>query len=293
MALTTLALAQVSLTSANADALAAFYENGLGFTQAARETVDATPYGMPGSQALVITMSLGEQLIELVQFDQSGAPYPATHTSYDPWFHHIAVVVTDINAALARLNAQATSPTIISKGGPVTLPASSGGITAVKLRDPELHPFELIQFPAGNTPAQWSGVAPQNGGFCLGIDHSALVVSNTEASAAFYAGLGLQVSGGSLNQGTAQDALDAATGTVVQVTALSPAQSTPHVELLCYSAPAAAAPITIAPNDIAATRLVMRSNDSQPAGDGPLVDPDGHRLMLQTLRGWSQPNSMA
>lgn len=291
MALTTLALAQVSLTSANADALAAFYENGLGFAQAARETVDATPYGMPGSQALVITMSLGEQLIELVQFDEPGAPYPAAHTSYDPWFQHIAIVVSDISAALARLNAQAKPPILISQGGPVTLPASSGGIIAVKLRDPELHPFELIQFPAGSIPAQWSGLEPQNGGFCLGIDHSAIVVSNTEASATFYAGLGLQVSGGSVNQGAEQESLDSAPGAVVAVTALSPAQATPHVELLCYSTPAAPAAITIAANDIAATRLVMRSNDGLVAGEGPLVDPDGHRLMLQTMRGWGQPNS--
>ena len=56
MALTTLSLARISLTSANADALAAFYVNGLGFSQAARERVDATAYGMPGSEALVVTL---------------------------------------------------------------------------------------------------------------------------------------------------------------------------------------------------------------------------------------------
>ena len=290
MALTTLSLAQVSLTSADADALAAFYVNGLGFSQAARERVDATDYGMPGTEALVVTLSLGAQVIELVQFDQPGAPYPAAHSSCDPWFQHIAIVVTDIGAALQRLRAQ-TSPVAISQAGPVTLPAASGGVTAIKLRDPELHPFELLQFPADSIPAQWSGLEPQAGCFCLGIDHSAIVVSDTAASIAFYTGLGLSVTSTTLNQGPEQDALDGLSGAVVAVNGVSPVQDTPHVELLCYSAPAAPSPITVAPNDIAATRLVMRSDDNWPESAGPLLDPDGHRLMLLKMRSWGEPSS--
>ena len=69
-------------------------------------------------------------------------------------------------------------------------------------------------------PAQWSGLAPQAGGFCLGIDHSAVVVSNTAASIAFYTGLGLSLTSTSLNQGPAQDALDGATRTLVAVNGL-------------------------------------------------------------------------
>ena len=135
-------------------------------------------------------------------------------------------------------------------------------------------------------PAQWSGLSPQAGGFCLGIDHSAVVVSNTTASIAFYTGLGLSVTSTSLNQGAAQDALDNATGTLVAVNGLSPMQDTPHVELLCYGAPAAPAAIVVNANDIAATRLVMQSDDNWPASDGPLVDPDGHRLMPLVMRSW-------
>ncbi len=285
MAVTTLALDRISLTSANADALALFYENGLGFVQTARSRVDATLYGLSGGEALVVTLALGEQLIELVQFDQAGAAYPQARTSYDPWFQHIAIVVSDIHAAYQLLQ-QRTTPIPISLQGPVTLPASSGGVTAIKLRDPELHPFELLQFPAGAMPAYWSGRVPQSG-FSLGIDHSALVVSNTVASVAFYAGLGLSVTSGSLNQGPEQASLDAASGAVVQVTGLSPPQATPHVELLCYSAPVAAPAIAIAANDIAATRLMIRSGN-EPAADGLLLDPDGHRLVLVAMRGWEQ-----
>ena len=289
MAVTTLELARISLTSADADALASFYENGLGFVRTARTRVDAALYGMGGSEALVITLALGQQLIELVQFDQPGAPYPATHTSYDPWFQHIAIVVSDINAALQQLQAQ-TTPIPISLTGPVTLPASSGGVTAIKLRDPELHPFELLQFPAGAIPDAWVGIVPAAGSYTLGIDHSAIVVSDVAASAAFYGALGLSVTSNTTNQGAQQDSLDAVTGAVVEVVGMSPSQATPHVELLCYSAPAAPAAIAVAANDVAATRLVMRSvgmtND-----EGPLRDPDGHKLLLVGMRGWEDPVS--
>lgn len=287
MAVTSLGLARISLTSANADLLASFYENGLGFVQTGRVRVDATGYGMAGTEALVITLALGEQLIELVQFDQPGLPYPTTNTSYDPWFQHIAIVVTDIAAALLRLNQQA-QPIPISLHGPITMPAASGGITAIKLRDPEMHPFELLQYPAGGIPSQWNGLVPQNG-FAIGIDHFGIVISNPASSIAFYAGLGLAVSSSSLNQGTEQQSLDAAAGAVVEVIGMSPSQATPHVNLLCYSTPMAAAAITVAANDIAATRLVLRV-DGPPATQGPLIDPDGHRLLLVGVRGWGYPD---
>ncbi len=287
--MTTLALAQISLTSANADTLASFYEAGLGFVRTGRSRVDATLYGMPGTGALVVTLALGEQLIELVQFDQPGAPYPPIHSSYDLAFQHIAIVVTNIAAALQRLQAQATPPIPISLEGPVTLPASSGGVTAIKLRDPELHPFELLQFPAGGIPAYWSGRVPQDG-VALGIDHTAIVVSNVAASAAFYTGFGLLVTSNTVNQGPAQVSLDAAAGAVVEVVGLSPLQATPHVELLCYSAPTAAAASSVAANDIAATRLVMH-DDGPGMASGLLLDPDGHRLLLVQSRGWEDPDN--
>ena len=279
----TLSLAQISLTSANADALASFYEAGLGFIQTGRNRVDAGLYGMPGTEALVVTLALGEQLIELVQFDQPGAIYPQVHNSYDLSFQHIAIVVTDIAAALQRLQAR-TTPIPISLHGPVVLPTTSGGVTAIKLRDPELHPFELLQFPVGAVPAYWSGRVPQDG-FTLGIDHSAVVVSNVALSSAFYTGLGLSVTSNTLNQGTEQELLDAAPGAIVQVVGVSPQQATPHVELLCYSAPIAIPANAVAANDIAATRLVMH-DDGPDANGGLLLDPDGHRLLLVKMRGW-------
>ena len=76
------------------------------------------------------------------------------------------------------------APTPISRGGPVTLPKSAGGVTAVKFRDPEGHPLEFLQFPPGANP-DWKGAG------VMGIDHSAISVSDVAASRRFYARHGL------------------------------------------------------------------------------------------------------
>jgi hypothetical protein len=111
------------------------------------------------------------------------------------------------------------------------LPAASGGVTAFKFRDPEGHPLELLAFPSNAVPEIW-GKSRANG--CLGIDHSAIAVASTSRSSGFYLRLGLQRSGGSRNTGPAQDKLDNVKDAVVEVTALTPPDATPHVELLCY-----------------------------------------------------------
>ena len=79
----------------------------------------------------------------------------------------------------------------------------------------------------------------QNGALFLGIDHSAISVSDTSVSKAFYAQLlGMIESGHSLNKGPAQARLDGLDDPVVDVTALQPTgQATPHLELLGYHMP--------------------------------------------------------
>jgi catechol 2,3-dioxygenase-like lactoylglutathione lyase family enzyme len=83
----------------------------------------------------------------------------------------------------------------------LNLPATSGGVSAFKFRDPEGHPLELIAVPPGAVPPQWR-MASQN--VCLGIDHSAISVSSTATSIDFYESLGLDRGGGSLNVGREQ-----------------------------------------------------------------------------------------
>ena len=83
--------------------------------------------------------------------------------------------------------------TAISIDGPQRLPASSGGVSAFKFRDPDGHPLELLAFPDGAWPAHWQ--ARSNGDLALGIDHSAISVSDSARSIAFYEALGLRVAG--------------------------------------------------------------------------------------------------
>ncbi len=267
-------IARFSLTSADPARLARFYGDAFGFEPIATGRQDAMPYGVPG-QATVHRLRLGLQEIELVGFEQAGAPYPAGSTSHDGWFQHLALVVSDMAAAHARLSRLAGWQAI-TPGGPVVLPESSGGVTAFKFRDPEGHPLELLAFPAGRAPAAWTGRSDATP--CLGIDHSAIVVADEVPSLAFYAALGLTAATRSVNQGPAQVRLDDAPEVVVGVVGLDPPAAPPHLELLAYRSPPVR-PGSAGAADIACTRTIMVVSDaSEPVR--MLRDPDGHRIML-------------
>jgi catechol 2,3-dioxygenase-like lactoylglutathione lyase family enzyme len=71
----------------------------------------------------------------------------------------------------------------------------------------------------------------------LGIDHTAIVVRDTEQSLRFYRdALGMTVAGGAENWGTEQEHLNNVFGARLRITTLR-AQSGPGVELLEYLAP--------------------------------------------------------
>ncbi len=261
--------------------------------------------GLAAGQARTMTMRLGDEIVTLAQVAPAGRPYPDAVPGDDPLFQHFAIVVSDMAAAYAALRAIG-GWTPISMDGPQTLPPSSGGVTAYKFRDPEGHPLELLGFPAGAVPAHW---ANQAGHPCRGIDHSAISVANTERSVAFYTGLGLRRVATSLNSGIEQERLDGVASPVVEVTALAPAaQSTPHVELLCYRGHFARNQSPVQSfahaNDVAATQLVF--NVASVAGCDALVasygllsrpvtslagsvrvlrDPDGHFIRLEAPEG--------
>jgi hypothetical protein len=159
--------------------------------------------------------------------------------------------------------------TAISTEGPVTLPASSGGVTASKFRDPEGHPLEFLQFPP-ESRTRWQGEG------LLGIDHSAISVSNAALSERFYVELGLVLQSATLNQGEGQEALDALQKPVVAVVPMMPSQAPPHLELLAYRTPAGRACGIMGANDVAATRTVWASDC-----DALIRDPDGHLHLLK------------
>ncbi|MEP6938130.1 MAG: VOC family protein [Rudaea sp.] len=257
-------IARFCLVSRDAESLASFYADAFGALTVSRQR---------DSDASTSTLlAIGAQRVELLAFDRPGRPYPADADASGLAFQHFAIVVVDIDAAYRKL--QATSGCVaISHAGPQRLPVESGGVTAFKFRDPEGHPLELLQFPAMSPRSRWRAKSPP--GNVLGIDHSALSVADTERSIAFYESLGLCVTARSFNEGVEQDRLDGLSGAQVHVTALRAPDDTPHLELLCYRD--RGPPTVVEANDVAATRVVFRSNESR---DACLVDPDGHRIVV-------------
>jgi catechol 2,3-dioxygenase-like lactoylglutathione lyase family enzyme len=265
--LTFRAIAGFRLVTADPARLAAFYR-AIGFDigeAAPIPAADMELLGLPGAGSR-IAMSLGRTHVDLESFDKTGRPYPGEATACDLVFQHLALITDDAEAAWCRARVAGAKP--ISRERPVTLPRSAGGVTAVKFRDPEGHPLEFLQFPPGANP-HWRGTG------IMGIDHSAISVSDIAASRRFYTRHGLSEGGATVNHGPAQDALDGLDGVEVNVVAMSPTDTPPHVEMLGYRRPVGRTLHPLAPNDIAATRIVWRSGDN-----GLIRDPDGHLHQL-------------
>ncbi|MDP4024096.1 VOC family protein [Methylobacterium sp. NEAU 140] len=251
-------------TVADLAATEAFYRDGLGFTRIAPPepvpAAHAEAMGLgPGARQL--RMRLGAQAVTFLAADPPGAPYPADPLATDPFFQHLAIPVRDMDAAMARL--AGVNPAPISRGGPQVLPPTSGGVTAYKFRDPDGHPLELIVFPDGSPAARWRD-AP---GLFLGIDHSAITVTDLDAARAFLTGpLGLRLAQSGLNRGAEQARLDGVDDPQVDVLALEPPEPAPHVELLHYRTPATTrpTPAPYGPRDRATTRFILAAAD--PAG---------------------------
>ncbi|MGH8320076.1 MAG: VOC family protein [Steroidobacteraceae bacterium] len=257
------ALVAFRLTTADAERLARFYQE-LGFTVGRAEAIgndEITLLGLESSGTRV-PLRLGEQRVDLDFFDVPGRPYPMNATAADLCFQHMALVTDDATAAWKRVAALGAIP--ISTRGPVTLPPGTGVAAAVKFRDPEGHPLELLQFPPEGS-GRWRGTG------LLGIDHSALSVSDVAASRRFYEALGLSVRGPTLNSGPTQMALDGLADVEVDVIPMLPHRDTPHVELLGYRKPAGRPAGRLEANDVAATRIVWAADRDQ-----LLRDPDGH-----------------
>lgn len=251
------------LVTPDLDRLARFYA-ALGFAIGKRAPSAADEVRLLGLDGTGerLTLRLGPSHVELDRFDPPGRAYPADSTAADLVFQHLAFVTDDAAAAWARAEQAGAVP--ISRERQVTLPPSSGGVTAVKFRDPDGHPLEFLQFPPGTNP-DWTGRGVQ------GIDHSAVSVADADASRRFYAEHGLMEGKATVNQGPAQVALDGLDDVRVDVVPMQPGDSPPHVELLAYRTPRGRPSPAGTLNDMAATRIVW-------AGDRAalLRDPDGH-----------------
>jgi catechol 2,3-dioxygenase-like lactoylglutathione lyase family enzyme len=258
--------------------------------------------GVPGATTRTTHMRLGDQEIALTAFDPPGRPYPTGSTSSDLWFQHLAIVVTDIDEAHARVR-EAGRVMPITEGGPTRLPCASGGARAFKFRDGDGHPLELLEFHPESTPAAWRRQGRSD--VFLGIDHTALAVADTRRSIDFFqSSFGLTLTTQTENTGTEQSQLDAIGDARVTVSSLNSAAEIPHLELLGYETGKRRPSPTVASNDIAATHVVLQTPDLTrttlalaassahfispgvcSTGDSTqavmILDPDGHRFIAE------------
>ena len=142
-----------------------------------------------------------------------------------------------------------------ASSGPQRLPdwnKNAAGISAFYFKDPDGHPVEVLQFPPDKGADQWHRPSDK---LFLGIDHTAIVVSDTDASVKFYRDLlGMHVAGESENYGTEQEHLNNVFGAHLRITALRGA-SGPGIELLEYLSPRDGRPF---PSDEQANDVVHR-----------------------------------
>ena len=245
----------IGFTVSDMDRALAFYTGVLPFEKVSDRELSGRPYelltGVFGARSRVVRLRLGDEDIELTEFlAPKGRPMPPDVRANDLVFQHIAIVVRDLSEAYAVLRRHGVEH---ASTGPQRLPdwnPNAGGIGAFYFRDPDRHFVELISFPAGKGDPRWQ---QPTGRLFLGIDHTAIVVDDTERTLQLYRGVfGLEVAGASENYDVEQEHLNNVFGARLRITALR-ASAGPGIELLEYLAPrdGRPAPADLRANDIA------------------------------------------
>lgn len=230
----------VSITVSDLDRSVEFYTKVLSFEKVseAEQAGDAVEhlYGVFGARIRTARLRLGDEHIELTEYlAPQGRPIPVDSRSNDRWFQHVAIIVSDMDRAYKWLRQHKVRH---ASTGPQRLPdwnPNAGGIEAFYFRDLDGHALEILQFPEGKGDPKWRRQSGDR--LFLGIDHTAIVVADTDSSLRFYRDLlGLRVAGESENYGPEQERLNNVFGARLRITALR-AGSGPGIEFLEYLSP--------------------------------------------------------
>ena len=257
----------IGMTVADMDRSIAFYSQVLGFEKVSDVEVWGEEYehleGVFGLRMRVVRMRLGDEAIELTEYlVPRGRPIPVDSRSHDRWFQHIAIIVSDMDRAYAWLRQHRVEH---ASPAPQRLPdwnPNAGGIRAFYFKDPDGHSLEVLWFPPGKGDPKWRRASDR---LFLGIDHTAIVVGNTDASLGCYRDtLGLRVAGESENYGPEQERLNNVFGARLRITTLR-APSGPGVEFLEYLTPRDGRPIPAdtRPNDLVHWQTTLASDDAE------------------------------
>ena len=229
----------IGMTVGDMDRALEFYTNTLPFKVVSDKEMAGNDFehleGVFGARARVVRLQLGDEFMELTDYlAPEGRPIPMDSRSNDEWFQHIAIIVSDMDKAYEQLRAHKVQQ---ASTGPQTLPAwnkGAAGIRAFYFRDPDNHNLEVLWFPAGNGNPKWHTATDQ---LFLGIDHTAIVIGDTEVSLRFYRDvLGFKVQGESENYGIEQEYLNNVFCARLHITSIHAAAG-PAIEFLEYMTP--------------------------------------------------------
>lgn len=300
----------VAVTVSEMDRSVEFFTSVLTFEKVSDVEVAGSDYehlqGVFGARIRVVRLRLGQEQVELHEYlAPKGRPIPPDDRSNDKAFQHLAIIVSDMAKAYARLREFKVT---YASTGPQRLPEyirAAAGIEAFYFKDPDGHALEVLAFPPDKGEARWHS----KDSLFLGIDHTAIVVSDTERSLRFYRDLlGLRVAGESENYGPEQEHLNNVFGARLRISGLR-AERGPGIEFLEYLAPrdGRPAPADIKANDLFHWQTVLAAREAGPSfaavreagalfvspgavtlkeralgfGRGALLrDPDGHGVEL-------------
>jgi catechol 2,3-dioxygenase-like lactoylglutathione lyase family enzyme len=271
------AVEAIGLTVGDLDRSIDFYTRVLSFEKVSEAEHAGAEFerlqGVFGARIRAARLRLGDELIELTEYlAPKGRPIPPDSRSNDRWFQHLAIITPDLDRAYAHLRRNKVAH---ASSGPQRLPEwnpNAGGIEAFYFKDPDGHPLEILEFPAGKGDEKWHRRTDR---LFLGIDHTAIVVEDTERSLRFYRDrLGLRIAGESENYGTEQEHLNNVFGARLRITSLRASGGGPGVEFLEYLSPTDGRPIPIdqRPNDLAHWQTKMTTTDAEALGRQLLLD---------------------
>jgi catechol 2,3-dioxygenase-like lactoylglutathione lyase family enzyme len=294
------AVDRIEIPVADMDRSVKFFSEVLEFSIRSDQRVDATEFGAVRR----VELQLGDERLRLTQYlDRPGKLFPADSRANDRSFQHVAIIVSDMDRAYQKLRRFKVRH---ASSGPQTLPdwnENAAGIRAFYFRDPDGHFLEILDFPPDKGNPKWQRPGDK---LFLGIDHTAIVVADTDSSLQFYRDqLGLRIAGQSENFGVEQEHLNGVFAARLRITALR-AESGPGIELLEYLSPTdGREPIRdVAFNDLVAWQIhlsdggpaarageseghppsVSAANGAAPtafaAHGSHLFDPDGHALTV-------------
>ena len=189
----------------------------------------------------VVRLRLGDEYAraDRVPGAARAGPLPADSRSNDRWFQHVAIIVSDMDRAYARLRAvQGRSTRRPARSGCRTGTRTPRGIQAFYFRDPDGHPLEILAVPAGQGRPR-SGTRPADRLFLGHRPHrDRRRRHRAEPARSTATCSGFRVAGESENYGAEQEHLNNVFGRAAAHHRRCGPPAGPGIEFLEYLAPA-------------------------------------------------------